>query len=173
MQKALFGAVAVLGLSLADAAAHDDANNKLVAFKHSGAWEIWCLDIGGSGRVACDLNIVLNYVPQPNFRGMIPRVYLGEDGAPFLLLDYESQTSFGRGYIRVDDKPQFPLADCARPCRIDGERAAALINLLAMGSEATIHFHDHLVESFDVAIDLDGFVDGIRLLREMQGEYRP
>lgn len=165
--------VALLACLLPTAlSAHDNPNNKLADFRHSGAWEIWCLDIGGTGRIECDLNIVLNYVPNPNFRTMIPRVYVSADGAPYLRLDYEAQTSFGRGYVQVDDAP-FSLADCDRPCIVRGQRAQQLVDLLSKGKSAVIHFHDYVVETFDVPIDLDGFAGGLVALRELQNRYRP
>ncbi len=111
--------------------AHDDPGNKLVDFARSGAWEVWCLDVGGSGRIDCDLNIVVNYVPNPNFRGLIPRVYLADDDEPLWRIDYETQTSFGRGYVQVDDEPRFSLAACERPCIIDGAEAHRLTELLS------------------------------------------
>lgn len=154
-------------------AAHDNPNNKLVDFRHSGAWEIWCLDIGGTGRIECDLNIVLNYVPNPNFRGMIPRVYIDADGAPYFRLDYEVQTSFNRGYLQVGDHDRFPLSGCERPCIIRGASARQLIDSLSKARSAAIHFHDYVVETFDVPIDLDGFANGLAALRELQSRYRP
>lgn len=164
----------LIGLAFpAQVQAHDNPDNKLVDFKRVGAWEIWCLDIGGTGRIECDLNIVLNYVPNPNFRGMIPRVYAGPDGAPYLRLDYEAQTSFRRGYLQVDDGPQISLAGCERPCIIEGASARQLVDRLSSGRDAAIHFHDYVIETFDVSIDLDGFADGLTALREMQDRYRP
>jgi hypothetical protein len=162
-----------VALAAAGARAHDNPDNKLVEFGRSGAWEVWCLDIGGTGRIACDLNIVINYVPNPNFRGMIPRVYLAEDGAPFWRLDYEAQTSFRRGHVEVDGGPRFSLAACDRPCIIEGAEARRLIDLLSQGRSATIHFHDYVVETFDVAIDLKGFAGGLDLLRALQAKHRP
>jgi hypothetical protein len=164
-----------LGLTCASvgpAGAHDDPKNRLVSFRQSGAWEIWCVDVGGSGRVDCDLNIVLNYVPNPNFRAMIPRIYLADDGKPLVRIDYEWQTDFSRGFIQADDGSRYSLADCARPCRIDGREAQTLVDLLAGATAAQIHFQDYLVEAFDVSIDLDGFAEGLARLREMQAGHR-
>lgn len=171
--RTLLAAVLLALLVPTQLPAHDNPGNKLVDFRRSGAWEIWCLDIGGAGRIECDLNIVLNYVPNPEFRGMIPRVYLGADGAPFLRLDYEAQTSFSRGYLQVDGSEPFPLSGCERPCMIKGASARQLVDRLSMGRTAAIHFHDHVVEAFDVPIDLDGFAGGLMALREMQNKYRP
>lgn len=153
--------------------AHDNPDNKLVDFKRSGAWEIWCLDIGRTGRIECDLNIVLNYMPNPNFRAMIPRVYVDAEGAPYLRLDYEAQTSLSRGYVQIDDGARFSLSGCGRPCIIEGASARQLVALLDRGKSAEIHFHDYVVEAFDVPIDLDGFADGLVALRQMQGKHRP
>jgi len=161
-----------LALAAAGARAHDNPDNKLVEFRRSGAWEIWCLDIGATGRVECDLNIVINYVPNPNFRGMIPRVYVADDGNPFIRIDYEAQTSFGKGYIQAGDGARLSLEDCGRPCIIEGADARRLIELLSAASSAAIHFHDYVLESFDVAIDLDGFALGLPALRELQAKYR-
>lgn len=160
-------------LAAAGGSAHDNPDNKLVDFAHSGAWEVWCVDVGGAGRIDCDLNIVVNYVPNPSFRGMIPRVYLAEDESPFWRIDYEAQTSFGRGHVQVDREPQFSLATCDRPCIIEGAEARRLTDLLSNGRSATIHFHDYLVEAFDVVIDLDGFATGLAVLRELQSKHRP
>lgn len=166
--------VALLGVVFpTQVPAHDNPDNKLVDFKRSGAWEVWCLDIGGTGRIECDLNIVLNYVPNPGFRGMIPRVYVGPDGAPHLRLDYEAQTSFRRGYLQVDDGPPFSLAGCERPCIIEGASAQQLVDRLRSGRVAAIHFHDYVIEAFDVSIDLSGFADGLTALRDLQDKYRP
>lgn len=164
----------LLALAIAGpfARAHDDPSNRLVSFARSGAWEVWCLDVGGTGKIECDLNLVINYVPNPNFRGMIPRVYLAADGSPFLRLDYESQTSFARGYVQPDGGQPFSLAECERPCIVDGPPARDLIERLAAAKSATIHFHDYLVEAFHLPIDLDGFADGLRKLRAMQALYR-
>lgn len=151
---------------------HDNPDNKLVSFRKSGAWEIWCLDIGGTGQIECDLNIVLNYVPNPNFRGMIPRLYIGEDGLPYVRIDYETQTTFSRGFIQVDEAAPFSLGACERPCLIEGDRAHQLVALMVNGKKATIRFHDYFVEAFDVPIDLRGFAEGVELLAEIQAEFR-
>lgn len=177
---ALGGALLAVGAALASppiaaqsSGSHATPGSKLIEFRRVGAWEIWCVDVGGSGRVDCDLNIVLNYVPNPRFRGMIPRIYLDDDGAPFLRLDYELQTSFARGYVRVDDGAPMSLADCDRPCVIAGAEARVLIDRLAAGRSASLHFHDYVVESFDVPIDLDGFAEGLAALARLQAQYRP
>lgn len=162
-----------VALAAAGGSAHDNPDNKLVDFARSGAWEVWCVDIGGAGRIDCDLNIVVDYVPNPNFRGMIPRVYLADDKSPFVRIDYEAQTSFDRGYVQVDDEPRFSLAACDRPCIIEGAEARRLTDLLSNGRSATVRFHDYLVETFDAAIDLDGFAAGLAVLRELQSKHRP
>jgi invasion protein IalB len=146
--------------------------NTVVDFARFGDWEVWCIRLVKTGAVVCDLNNVLNYVPNPNFRGLIPRVYLDADGLPYLEIETEFQTSLEQGWIETTDGSRFPFAGCGRPCRIDGDRAAALIALLGSGGAATLRLYDYFIEAHDVPVDLGGFGDGLATLKSLHDQYR-
>lgn len=142
--------------------------NTVVDFAQFGDWEVWCIRLVKTGAVVCDLNNVLNYVPNPNFRGLIPRVYLDQTGTPFVEIETEFQTSLERGWIEAPGQPRFAFAGCGKPCVIEGDRAVALITLLSAGGAATLRLHDYVIETHDVPVDLDGFAEGLDALRAMQ-----
>ena len=148
-----------------------DPDDKLVDYRKSGAWEIWCIHRAVSDQVVCDMNIVLNYQPHPDFRAVIPRVYLDQAGKPWLRLELEWQTSVANGFIQVDDR-SFALADCDKPCTIRGEQAQALTQELARGRSATLHIRDYVVQEFAIPIDLEGFRQGLEWLAQMQARFR-
>jgi hypothetical protein len=170
--RILVVAVALLALFTPESRARTDENNRAVSFESVGAWEVWCIDIGGTGRVVCDLNVVVNYKPRPDFRAMIPRLFLDEKGAYSWRIDYERQTSFARGGIRTPEGGAFSLADCSRPCEILGDKAGQLVKLLAAAKSARIGFHDFLIQELDVEFPVEGFRDGIEMLRERQAKHR-
>lgn len=155
-----------------NAFAHDgNPNNKLLKFESYGQWEVWCIDYGASGDVRCDLSIVLAYQPQPNFRALIPRVYF-QNGAYRIEFATESQTSLRRGAISVNGKEAYDFADCPVPCVLEDDDAQELLAALSAGNQASIRFHDNVVQTFDVEIDLHGLSTGLRRLAELQNAYR-
>lgn len=166
------GALIATLLVIATTAQARDPDGKLVDFEKSGAWEIWCIDTRHRPRVVCDLNIVLRYKPHPDFRALIPRVFVDDDGSPWFLIEMERQTSVKRGFIRAGAQPAFSLSECGDPCTLEGDEARALVGLLSSADVAIFRIHDYLIQEFDVEIDLDGFRDGLQKLKEMQARYR-
>ena len=83
-------------------------------------------------------------------------------------IDHEWQTGFARGYIQVDNLGPVYLSDCGKPCVLDGEVLAEIIDQFSNGKKATIHFHDYLVEEFDVDISVAQFSQAIDSLIDMQ-----
>jgi invasion protein IalB len=160
----------LLSLLLSAVCAREGRDNKLVEFKRSGAWEVWCIAQQGSGLVVCDLNQVLRYKPHPDFRAMIPRLFVDDSGLR-LEIETERQTSLQRGYIQVDENPPVSLSECGKPCRMRGPILDRLAGQLGNGVDATIRFHDHRVERFDVPLDLEGFSEGLSALRGMQARF--
>ena len=145
-----------------------EQKNKLVDFKAFGQWEIWCIDIAQSGNIQCNLNQVLRYKNHPDFRAMIPRFFTDGRLITRLEIDREWQTGFARGYIQVDNFEPVSLSNCDKPCVLDGEVLSELLDQFSHGKEATIHFHDYLVEEFDVDISLAQFRQAISTLIVMQ-----
>ena len=167
---ALLLAASLLPLAVVEArSTHPD--NKVVDFERSGAWEIWCIKQGDTGEVLCDLNLVIIYKPHPDFRAMIPRVYLNTEGEYWIEIDYEFQTSFSSGYLEAEDGARFELTDCDRPCNLRGEEAAHFVDFLATNRTVTVNFRDYLVQSFEIGVDLEGFKEGLPLLKKMQLRY--
>lgn len=156
-----------------EAPAQDKQKNQLVAFEASGRWDARCIDLGATGRVRCYLDNTLVYKDRPDFRAQLYYVYLEKDGTPFFEIEYERQTSFGRtGAIEIDrGRQRFSLADCRRPCTIKGAGGAALVAALAGAKSAVIRFTDHGREAFAEEIELDGFTEGVRILRAMQVQH--
>ena len=140
-------------------------------YRKSGAWEIWCIQRAALNQVVCDMNIVLNYKPHPDFRAVIPRIYLDEASNPWLRLELEWHTSVANGFIQVNDRT-FTLANCDQRCLIRGELAQALTQELARGRSATLRIHDYAVQEFDIPIDLEGFRQGLEWLGQMQARFR-
>ena len=168
----LNSAIALILLSVGWFVPYDDSyaqqKNKLAEFKAFGQWEIWCIDMAQSGNIQCNLNQVLRYKNHPDFRAMIPRIYSDGHRITRLEIDREWQTGFHRGYIQVDDFDSISLSDCGTPCVLEGKMLSELINQFAEGKNATIHFHDYLVEEFDVDISLKEFSQALEVLKIMQ-----
>ena len=146
--------------------------NKLVEFKRFGEWEIWCLDIAGSGNIQCNLNQVLRYKNHPDFRAMIPRFY--SDGARItrLVFDREWQTSFARAFIQVEGFEPVSLSQCDTPCVVEDEKLVEILRQFSSQGKAIIRIHDYLVQQFDVRIGLDSFPLALESLINMQSRYR-
>jgi hypothetical protein len=157
----------IIGLFVA-MTTHAQQKNKLVDFKSFGQWEIWCIDIAQSGQVKCNLNQVLRYKNHPDFRAMIPRFFTNGEHLTRMEIDREWQTGFSRGYIQVDNQEPVSLSGCDNPCVIVGEELSRLVHLFMTGKKASIHFHDYLVEEFDVTISLANFVPAANTLVIMQ-----
>ena len=153
--------------------AQDKQKNQLVAFKASGRWDARCIDVGATGRIRCNLDNTLVYKDRPDFRAQLYYVYLEKDGTPFFEIECERQTSFDRtGAIEIDGgRQRFLLADCRRPCTIKGADGSALVAALAGAKSAVIRFTDHGREAFAEEIELDGFAEGVAILRAMQAKH--
>lgn len=167
---AFFAAVACLFFSATCVSA--DKKNKLVAFRAVGQWEIWCIDIAQSGDIQCNLNQVLRYKNHPDFRAMIPRFFTDGKAITTMKIDREWQTGFARGYIKVDNFEPVSLSSCEKQCVLDGAVLSGLINQFTHGNNASIHFHDYLIEEFDVDISLAQFGKAVNLLIQMQLQMR-
>ena len=155
-------------LFLNDASAQAEPKNKLVDFKAFGQWEVWCIDMAQSGDIQCNLNQVLRYKNHPDFRAMIPRIFTDGQQITYMEIDREWQTGFTRGYIQVDNHEPVSLSDCGKPCVLKGEVLNKLIDQFSAGDKATIHFHDYLVEEYNVNISLQEFVSAVESLKTMQ-----
>lgn len=141
--------------------------NKLVDFERSGAWEIWCIEQGDTREVICDLNLVIIYKPHPDFRAMIPRVYLAAAEDYWIEFEHEFQTSLS-DLSRTGDGARFSMRDCDRPCTLRGAPAQRFVEFLATSEAVKVHFTDYLVQDFSVDFDLEGFREGLSLLKDMQ-----
>ena len=148
--------------------AYADEKNKLVDFKAFGQWEIWCIDIAQVGDIHCNLNQVLRYKNHPDFRAMIPRFFTDGKQLTRLEIDREWQTGFSRGYIQVDDFEPVSLKTCGKPCILEGTTLEKLVDQFIKGKKASIHFHDYLVEEFNVEISLSEFKQAVETLKLMQ-----
>ena len=164
---ALLGIVCASAITV-NAFAQAEKKNKLVDFKAFGQWEIWCIDMAQSGNIKCNLNQVLRYKNHPDFRAMIPRIFTDGNRITYMEIDREWQTGFSRGYIQVDKFEPVSLSDCGKPCVLEGEKLSLLLDQFGTGSKATIHFHDYLVEEFNVNISLTQFASAISALKTMQ-----
>lgn len=152
------------------AQSHAAKNNKLVEFHSVGDWEIWCLKLENTGRVECNLNYVLRYKDHPDFRAMIPRVFVRE-GAAEMHWGTEWQTNLERGFLAVGKDERLRFDNCDRPCVRKGAWFAKLLTLAAKNDEATLRFYDYVVQEFDEAIPLVGLRDGVPLLLKLQARY--
>ncbi|MEM7209745.1 MAG: hypothetical protein AAF434_18135 [Pseudomonadota bacterium] len=163
----------IFALAAGAAAAHDgNPDNKLVASEAHGDWEIWCIDYGGAGDIRCNLNLVIIYKPRPDFRAMIPRIYV--DGNTYRMeIDKEWQTSFSRGNLTFDGNNVVSLAECGSPCVASHGNPKLFFDLLVKSENAEITFHDYLVEEFTLNFPLDGLSTGINRLRELHSRYTP
>ena len=170
LMLAIYLAVAAALLPI-QANAHDgNPNNKLVEFENHGAWEIWCIDYGGTGDIRCNLNLVLVYQPRPNFRAMIPRVFY-RDNEYRMEINTEWQTSLARGNLHFDETRVFSLSECGTPCVLEGKPLDQVLELMRASQQATIEFHDFLVEEFTIEFPLNGVVEGLHRLAELQRKY--
>ena len=149
---------------------HGNKENKLVEFHHSGSWEIWCIQLGSSKKIECNLNHVLRYKDHPDFRAMIPRVFWRNDKLS-MVWGAEWQTSLHRAVIKTDDGQTIEFSGCGRPCVLASNWVTRLQQLAAQESDVTINFHDYWVEEFTESLPLDGFVDGIELLKSTQQKF--
>ena len=168
----LLAPLVFLALLLASVAhAHDgNPDNKLVTSEPHGDWEIWCIDYGGTGDIRCNLNLVIVYKPRPDFRAMIPRIYVKDEGFR-MEIDKEWQTSFDRGQLVFADATAVSLVNCGSPCKVNTEKPGVLFELLQTSSSARIRFHDYVVQEFDLDFSLDGLETGLRRLRELHLEF--
>ncbi len=146
--------------------------NKLVEFKGFGEWEIWCIDIMQSGNIECNLNQVLIYKYHPDFRAMIVRFYSDGNNIHKFKLDHEWQTSLSRGYIQVDRQPSLSLADCDKPCVLQGKPAMQISSQFAGGENAVIRIHDYVVQEFRIDIELDQFAPAAETLHNLAKKYK-
>lgn len=146
-------------------------DNKVVEFQRSGAWEIWCIRQGDTGEVICDLNIVVIYQPHPDFRAMIPRVYMAQSDEYWIEIEYELQTSFSAGFLESDSGARLELGNCDRPCILHRAEARRFVEFLKGSSSVSVNFRDYLIQEFEIDIDLKGFAEGLPLLKQMQSQY--
>ena len=165
----LFITAALLPVTAVSRSTHPD--NTVADFERSGAWEIWCIKQGDTGKVICDLNLVIIYKPHPDFRAMIPRVYYTQKKGFMIEFEYEFQTSFSDGYLVAGSGQRFDLSDCDRPCILKGVEAGEFVSFLRDSQSMRVVFDDYLVQEFDVEFDLDGFNQGVDLLKKMQSGY--
>ncbi len=147
-------------------------DNKVADFERSGAWEIWCIKLGDTGETICDLNLVIVYKPHPDFRAMIPRVYWSEAHGYFIEFEYERQTGLSSAHLEAGSGEKFVFGDCDRPCLLGGREARAFVAFLENSSTLKIHFSDYIFQDFSVDVDLDGFREGLELLKRMQARFR-
>ncbi len=147
-------------------------DNKLVEFKRSGAWEIWCIKLGDSGQIVCDLNLVIIYKPHPDFRAMIPRVYWTARGTYAVEIEYERQTSFSSAFIESESGARFALQACERPCWLKGVEADKFVAFLTENTGLKISFSDYFIQDFQIDFDVRGFKQGLGLLKAMQTRLR-
>ena len=161
--------IAALPLTAASRSTHPD--NEVADFERSGAWEIWCIKQGDTGKVICDLNLVIIYKYHPDFRAMIPRVYYTPKQGYMIEFEYEFQTSFSDGYLLADDGQRFDLSGCDRPCIFEGAQAAEFVSFLRNSQSMRVVFDDYLVQEFDIEFDLNGFDQGVDTLEKMQSDY--
>ena len=160
-----------LSLSNVDARSkHPD--NEVVEFKRSGAWEVWCIKLGDTGEIVCDLNLVIIYKPHPDFRAMIPRVYWTKDRAYAIEIEYERQTSFSNAYLGSESGARFALNQCDRPCWMNGSDANEFVGFVAENAGLKINFTDYFFEDFQIDFDAEGFKQGLDFLKEMQVRLR-
>ncbi|MEM7294862.1 MAG: hypothetical protein AAF420_15895 [Pseudomonadota bacterium] len=157
----------------ASALAHDgNPDNKLIKAENYGDWEIWCIDYGGTGDIRCNLNLVIVYKPRPDFRAMIPRIYVQGDGYR-LEIDKEWQTSFRRGEIALENGVVLSLSDCGSPCVVMWDNPTELFTQLSNNENAKIRFHDYLVEDFNIDFSLRGLPNGLSRLTELHNLFAP
>ena len=147
-------------------------DNKVVEFKRSGAWEVWCIKLGDTGEIVCDLNLVIIYKPHPDFRAMIPRIYWTNRNKYVVEFEYERQTSFSSAYLESKSGTRFSLNKCNRPCWMKGSDATEFVEFLAENTDLKIAFTDYFIQDFQVDFDLEGFKTGLDLLKEMQMRLR-
>lgn len=146
--------------------------NELVEFASSDSWEIWCIRLGDTGEIVCDLNQVIIYMPHPDFRAMIPRVYWTEKEQYRVEFEYERQTSFSDAGLVSTSGGEFSLDHCDRPCLMHGATAAEFVRFLENSTDVQIRFTDYFVQDFLVDLDVEGFAHGLDLLRQMQTRLR-
>lgn len=154
------------------AAAYTGDTNTVVAHETFGAWEIWCLDLGGRGlRYQCDLNHVLRYSPWPDFKAMIPRFYADLHGRPTVRWGSEFGASLAFGGIDTEGYARFRPAPCGKPCILDTDRAAALLERFLTERPTTVTFYEFPFERRVEPLPLDGFADGWARLKELSVAY--
>ncbi len=171
MTKATLFVFALLALfSNVYAQSHDGKKNELVEFQRIGDWELWCIKLENDAAIECNLNHVLRYKDHPDFRAMIPRVYW-RGNAPEMHWGGEWQTRFSRGHIRAGENLPLAFPDCGRPCVVPDGWLKQLLQLAENHEEATLRFHDFLVEEFNVPLPLHGLNKGIKLLQSAQSKY--
>ncbi|MEM7404349.1 MAG: hypothetical protein AAF458_03605 [Pseudomonadota bacterium] len=152
------------------AQSHAATNNKLVEFHRVGDWEIWCLRLENTGRVECNLNYVLRYKDHPDFRAMIPRVFV-RDGKPEMHWGTEWQTDLERGSLALGEEEPLRFDNCDKPCVRKGAWLSRLIQFARSNDEAKLRFYDYIVQEFEEAIPLIGLRDGVPLLLQLQARY--
>lgn len=146
--------------------------NQTVDFARFGDWEVWCIRLVRTDEVVCDLNNVLDYVPHPNFRALIPRVDLDPEDRTYVEIEHEWRTALEPGWFEVPGRPRFAFEVCGEPCVFEGPSADELVALWSAGGAATLRLYDFVVEPHDVTVDLDGFVEGLAALKAMPARHR-
>ena len=149
--------------------ANAQADNKLIEFRRADAWDIRCVDYGQRGKVTCDLYLVMNYKPHPDFRAVVMKVFLPQPDTPWVEIDFESQSKLNLIFDSAAQKT-LPLIDCARSCVVAGAGAKQLVAMIA-AQRAVLSLVDFEVEPFEIPIDYEGFSQGLQWLEEMQTQY--
>ena len=149
---------------------HAGKDNELVEFHRSGSWELWCLRLGPTGPVECNLNLVLRYKDHPDFRAMIPRIFW-RNSELITVWGAEWQTSLNRASIQTSDNQSLQFLNCGRPCQLSVDWTARLIEIAKGQSEVSISFHDYWIEEFNEPLPLDGLPEGVELLKRTQDNY--
>ena len=141
--------------------------NERIDFRRSEAWDIRCYRTASDKPIRCDLYQVINYKPHPDFRAVVIIISLDQTDRPRVQIDLERQSSPQR---IVTETSELSLVDCGKPCRLDVEASARLLDLIVQ--EARLELIDHGNERFTMPIDTAGFSAGLVGLSEMQLRYR-
>ena len=158
-----------LGLAAVSLQPYAQSNNKMVEFHRADAWDIRCVDYGQRGKVTCDLYLVMNYKPHPDFRAVVMKVFLRQPDTPWVEIDFERQSK-PNNILDMNTQQTLPFVDCVGSCAIADEQAKQLVTMIK-GEQAVLKLVDFNVEVFDIPIDHEGFELGLQWLEKMQTQY--
>ena len=159
----------LLGLITVSSQVSAQSNNKMIEFRRADAWDIRCVDYGQRGKVTCDLYLVMNYKPHPDFRAVVMKVFLLQPDTPWVEIDFERQSKPNL-ILEMSTQQALPFVDCTGSCAIADEQARQLVAMIK-GRQAVLKLVDFDVETFDIPIDYEGFSLGLQWLEEMQTQY--